>query len=302
MNSPRQTASGNHRSRVDRVLDYLIPIIPLLILMALFAGIVLFAEHVLEIELPSAAKSLIFIILLFFACAVYITRILREYTSIAVNGWTLTGVLAIIFVLAYFVTTQTPSLMEIFGFKRPAIEFSKAEVELRCNRNKLSPVETEKFYALAVGNAFYIDHAEEILGFKTNSRIDGNIDIVADEILSTNHYYYDYFYNFLSDQNWPSSFLAYSVPARTKVIPVPIRLNDDHSIVFFIEPPRRDSPEDLADQAAGPTGPNLMEVARVDITPSARPKDNPEAHQVKITLNITSDETPCWTVRAEHSQ
>ena len=286
-------AAVTPKSVRDQILSYLIPVIPLVILFLLFVGIILFTEQILKFTIPETARSFIFIILLFFASAVYLTKVLGENTSIKINGWALNGALAIIFVMGYFVTERFPEIAVKLGIVPPSVGFPFAEVSLRCSEGG-DAFQTRRIYTFISSDEGYIGFAKKALEYTEqaqgaevpNAQPTGeNLAPVAIVKQGTPEYTF-----FLGEFNKSrqTDWLAYSVAASSGRVPIPTKLNVSHIMTFYIEPPRvRDGVEDVADAAPGPSVAGLIPVAEVTIEP--KEIQSPTRHEITILLKLLGD-------------
>jgi hypothetical protein len=301
--APDTTASTPAKTPREQVLGYLIPVTPLVILFVLFVAIIFFTENILRFSIPEAARSFIFIIFMFFACAVYLTKVLGENTSIKINGWALNGTLAIIFVVGYFAAERFQDIAAAIGLEN-ANSFTLAEVALSCRGGDPSSIaQSRRIYTLIGGSSDYIDYVRQTLKPLEET---GDTDGSDDDIVPVQFVAEDSAeFRFLSNEdltNFNADWLAYSVAARSSRIPIPTKLNLQHSTAFYIDTTTTDAGpsegiESFAEQQPDPSAISLIPVAWVTIEPRERLHKNTGAtdHQVKIVLNVLGSDTPCWS-------
>jgi hypothetical protein len=295
------SARPQARTPKEQLVSYLIPVTPLVILFVLFIGIIFFTENVLRFQIPEAARSFIFIIFTFFACAVYLTKVLGENTSIKINGWALNGTLAIIFVVGYFAAERFQDIAAAIGLDSTS-RFTLAEVVLSCRGGNPGAIaQSRRIYTLIGGDTDYINYVRQTLEpIEEGEVAAGDDGLVPVQFVNRDSAEFD----FLSREdltNFHASWLAYSVAARSNRIPIPTKLNLQHSTAFYIDTTTevglRDSVESIAEMPSDPVATRLIPVAWVTIEPRARPHRDTGAtdHQVKIVLNVLGRDTPCWS-------
>jgi hypothetical protein len=304
--------------------EFLPPLIILIFLFFLVLGFFILAWMV-DFILPEGLQQFIFLVFVFFGFGVFITRVLMEAFQIQINGWALSGTLAVMFVLTYFITEKFDAVAEILGFVKPAPiverpglpQHTLAEVRLDCDVGPGGDEPEERFvrqsenlYTFIDGASDYIRYVRGELG-KLGRHRDYQTRIITSEMPE-----YPFFADVSHEFN-SASWIAYAVPHESLVegfIPIPTQLNKLHKTAFFIDAvvPGADAAGNVH-QSLLNTAPNIagnnrpaqldrefVEVAKLVIEPGQL--ESPPANADATRANGSADDTldSDTVLRAQH--
>lgn len=307
--------------------EFLPPFIVLIFLFILVLGIFLLAR-VVGFSLPEGLQQFIFLVFVFFGFGVFITRVLMETFKIQVNGWALSGTLAVMFLFTYFITEKYEAVAAILGFQTSVAVGSGlplhtlAEVRLACKVEDSGDEPEEHFTRQSHNFYTFIDGASDYIGYVREelTKLGSYPTRVIDKQMAE----YGYFANIANRSN-STSWVAYAVPQASLVegfVPIPTQLNKLHETVFYVDSivPGADAignvnfaPEAAEGGPAAAPNREFVEVARLVIEPGelvdsphegdgGSPGDASGAdgslrarHKIKLIMNVIGGKVSCWT-------